>query len=393
MKNGPLTFVVDKICLVYNANNELIDLKYMKLKWLILIFLFHWESNASPLQVSFIVPDKEVNLFWQQVIEVAQSVADDLNIQLEVHLSDTNRFSTLSSVNAVSQQKNKPDYIIYRPMQGNAVAVLDLLESRKIPFVTLERGFRDTEAIEIGKPQQKYKHWLGAVSYDDKAAGALLTSALYKQHLKNNPLKKMYVTGISGAFDRVSLARQSSLEKLYKNSGNIVVNQVFPMSWELKNVKENFPAMYHRYPNTDAYWCVADLFCLTVIEQLKILGSTPDKKVLVGGFDWLPPAIDKIQTGEMTASVGGHFLMVSKALLNIVEYHHANNVFLTNTELESYELIDQNNVDVYQPFLKKAAWSEVDYRQFSSIYNKQKKPIELSIANLMIAHSRLNKNE
>jgi ABC-type sugar transport system substrate-binding protein len=278
-------------------------------------------------------------------------------------------------------------------MQGNAVAVVDLLESKKIPFVTLERGFRDVEAIEIGKPQQKYKHWLGAVSYDDQAAGALLTSALYKQHVKNKPLEKMYITGISGLFDRVSLARQSSLEKLYENSGNIFVNQVFPMSWELKNVKENFPAMYRRYPNTNAYWCVADSFCLTVIEQLKSLNSTPDKKILVGGFDWLPSAIDKIKTGEMTASVGGHFLMVGKALLNIIEYHHGNNVFLTNTRLENYELLDQNNVDEYQPFLKKAPWTDVDFRQFSSVYNKEKKPIALSIANLMFAHSQLNKNE
>jgi ABC-type sugar transport system substrate-binding protein len=365
----------------------------MKLNLLILTFLFHLQSNASSLQVSFIVPDKEAHLFWQQVIDVAQSVADDLDIKLDVHFSDTNRFSSLYSVNAVSQQKIKPDYIIYRPKQGKAVTVLDLLESRKIPFVTLEQGFSDAEAIEIGKPQQKYKHWLGTVSYDDKAAGALLTSALYKQHLKNNPLKTMYVTGISAAFDRVSLSRQSSLEKMYRSSGNIVVNQIFPMSWDIKNVKENFPTIHSRYPNTNAYWCVADSFCLTIIEQLKMLDSSSDKQIVLGGFDWLPPAIDKIKTGEITASVGGHFLMVGKALLKIIEYHHANNVFLTNSLLENYELIDQNNVDEYQLFLKKAPWTEVDFRQFSSVYNKQKKPVELSIANLMLAHSQLNKNE
>ena len=365
----------------------------MKLKWLILIFLLHGVTNASPLQVSFIVPDKEANLFWQRVIDVAQSVADDLDIKLSVHFSDTNRFSALETLDAVSQGKIKPDYLIYRPLQGNAVSILNLLESREIPFVTIERGFSDTEEIKIGKPQQKYKYWLGAITYDDKAGGAFLTSALYKQHIKHYPDKKMYITGISGAFDKVSLARQSSLEKLNRKSGNIVINQVFPMSWELKNVEQNFPSMHSRYPDTDAYWCVADEFCLAAIEQLKKLGSSSEKKIVLGGFDWLSPAIDKIKTGEMTASVGGHFLMVSKALLNIVEYHHANNVFLTNTELENYELIDQNNVDKYQPFLKKSPWSEIDYRQFSSVYNKQKKPIELSIANLMLAHSQLNNNE
>ena len=363
----------------------------MKLVWFTVLFLLQFKCFAADLNIAFIVPDKKEHRFWQLVVDVAQSIAADQNIKLDVSYSDTNRFASLSAVKAVLGKAEKPDYIIYRPMQGTAIEVLQLLESSKIPFVTLEQGFSEDELLTIGHPQEKYKYWLGSIQYDDVEGGAQLTQALYKQHQRNSPGKPMYVTGIAGGFEQVSLARQASLHKILKRSGPIVVNQIFPMSWSVDNIKQSFPAIYSRYPQTNAYWCIADSFALAVVEQLDIANST-DKTILVGGFDWLPEALDKIQSGEITASIGGHFLMVGKAILNIVEHHDGNNVFLNTNVPEKYELIDQDNIKVYQPFIKKAPWPELDFRQFSSRYNPQKKPIELTIANLITAYSQLEEN-
>jgi hypothetical protein len=44
----------------------------------------------------------------------------------------------------------------------------------KIPFITLEQGFSPDDAKNIGKPQNKYKYWLGQIIYDNKASGELL---------------------------------------------------------------------------------------------------------------------------------------------------------------------------------------------------------------------------
>jgi ABC-type sugar transport system substrate-binding protein len=360
----------------------------MKLHWFAVLIFFHTKCFAADLHIAFIVPDKKEHRFWQLVVDVAQSIASDQNIKLNVFYSDTNRFASLSAVQAITEMADKPDYIIYRPMQGTALNVLQILESSKIPFVTLEQGFSAEELLTIGEPQKKYKYWLGSIQYDDEEGGAQLTQALFKHHQRNNPDKPMYVTGIAGGFEQVSVARQASLKQITKRSGPIIVNQIFPMSWSIDNIKQNFPAIYGRYPQTNAFWCIADSFALAVIEQLGIANSS-DQNILIGGFDWLPEAIDKIQTGEMTASVGGHFLMVGKAILNIVEYHYGNNVFLNANQVEKYEVIDQDNVKVYQPFMKKAPWPEIDYRQFSSRFNPQKKPVKLSMANLISAYSQL----
>jgi ABC-type sugar transport system substrate-binding protein len=354
----------------------------MKLKWLVLIIFFQVKSFAADLHIAFIVPDKQEHAFWQLVVDVAQSVALDHNIRLDVHYSDTNRFASRSAIAAITQQADKPDYIIYRPMQGTVLDVFNIIESSKIPFITLEQGFSEAELREIGQPQKKFKYWLGAVQYDDEAGGAQLTAALEKQYRKNNADKTMFITGIAGGFEQVSMARQANLKKIPKRAGPIVLNQIFPMSWSIESINENFPAIYERYPNTNAFWTVADSFALAIIEQLD-MANAANKDILIGGFDWLPAAIDKIQTGEMTASVGGHYLMVGKALLNIIEYHHGNNIFLQTSKAESYELIDQDNVDLYQAFIKKAPWPEIDYRQFSSHFNSQKKPLEFTTANLL----------
>lgn len=364
----------------------------MNFKWLIIFSFLQGTSYATTLQVSFVSPIKRDDPFWQLVTDVARSAAEDLDIEFSIRVVDIDRFSILSAIQSLSQKANKPDYIIYRPLQGNSVSILKALESSRIPFVTLERGFSNEELIEIGQPQQKFKYWLGEVIYDNKAGGALLASALYKQHIKNYPNKKMTITGISGALEQVSFDREAGLEHVARNSVKVQINQIFPMHWLASNLTDRFPAIYQRYPTTDAYWCAADLYGLNILGQLKKLGLSDPERILIGGFDWLPETIDKIQQGEITASVGGHFLMAANALLKIVEYHNGNNVFLVNKMSEKYELIDKDNAVIYQPFLKKAPWREIDFRQFSPTYNPQQKSLELTVANLLNAYSQLNES-
>jgi ABC-type sugar transport system substrate-binding protein len=360
----------------------------MKLKLLCALTLLHFSCLGASLKVSLVIPDNADSSFWAMVVATSQSVADDLDVQLDVHYSDTNRFATRSAIEAITQQQDKPDYIIYRPLQGNAIEVLDILEASEIPFVTLEQGFNDAEQAQIGQPQQKYQYWLGTVIYDDVAAGDLLSQALLTQHHLNKPNKKMSITGIGGGFDRVSVARQLSLTPSSKRNNEIIVNQIFPMSWSVENVKQQFPQVHKRYPNTDAYWCVADIFALTIIEQFSLGTVATNAPILIGGFDWLPEALDKIKSGEMTASVGGHFLMAAKALLDIVEYHKGTDTRFEQKPMAKFELIDQSNVELYHPFIKQLPWPEIDYRQFSKVYSQQVKAPELNVANLQAAYAK-----
>ncbi|MFT5676516.1 MAG: ABC-type sugar transport system substrate-binding protein [Paraglaciecola sp.] len=360
----------------------------MKWKWLFPL-VFAWQANADNLQVTFVVPDGTGPLFWNLVADVGRSVADDLDVDIEVVHSASNRFDSKLAIEKILQRKTKPDYIIFRPFHGNAVNVFDLLESEKIPFVTLEQAFSGEEEKAIGLPQQKYKYWLGQINYDNKAGGELLTNALHKQHLKSMPKQTMNIIGIGGDFDAVSKSRQVYLEGLYKGKKDIVVNQIIPMYWSPITVEQSMAGLHQRYPNTNVYWCAGDQMALEVIRQLKLLIPNESKRILIGGFDWLPKALQKLKSGDMTASVGGHFLMAGAAVLKIVDYHNGINSFLNNPKPQLFELIDNENVDIYLPFLDKAPWPEIDFRQFSHSKRKQATALKLTVANLLQAYQKI----
>jgi ABC-type sugar transport system substrate-binding protein len=355
---------------------------------LLLLVLASGQGRAETLRISFVVPDEKGPIFWDLVAGVAVSAAEDLGVELEVLNSASNRFASKKVIEKIIRRQNKPDYIVFRPFQGNAREIFDLLESSKIPFVTLEQAFEDSEVVEIGRPQQKYHYWLGQINYDNAAGGKLLTDALLKHFRKLHPDNIFHITGIGGDFDGVSKARQANLAEEFQPSDNIFVNQIFPMYWSPIAVKERFASIHLRYPDTSAYWCAGDQMALEVIDQLSHMENPLNKKYLIGGFDWLPPALEKIKTGEMTASVGGHFLMAANAVVKLVDYHHGKHPFSGQQSSELFELIDNDNVDVYLPFLKKAPWPTIDFRQFSEAKHDGSQVKKLTVFNLLQAYSK-----
>jgi hypothetical protein len=48
--------------------------------------------------------------------------------------------------------------------------------------VTSEQTFSGKEALELQRPKQKYKTWIGEVAYDNADGGVLLLNALLKEH-------------------------------------------------------------------------------------------------------------------------------------------------------------------------------------------------------------------
>jgi ABC-type sugar transport system substrate-binding protein len=364
----------------------------MKFICLIALVFMQLKVNAETLNITFVVPDQKNITFWNVVSAVAGSVAEDVDVNLSVVYSDNNRFASKMVLEKIALSLDKPDYLIFRPFQGNSLEVFNLLESQGIPFVTLERAFTSDEAKQLDSPQQKFKHWLGTINYDNEAGGKLLTQALYAQFKTRYPDKPFYLTGIGGDFDAVSLERQAYLEQYFKPNEHIIVNQIFPMYWRAQAIEERFAGIHQRYPHTNAYWCAGDNMALAVSRQLSKLGIKPGQQVLIGGFDWLPSAIEKIRSGELNASVGGHFLMAGNAILNIIEYHHGNNVFINNLQREKYELIDQSNVNVYLPFLQQAPWPQVDFARFSASKTQNGPPEKFNVANVLKAFHTLSQH-
>ena len=59
----------------------------------------------------------------------------------------------------------------------------------------------------------------------------------------------------------------------------------------------------------------------------------------------MPEALLKIQQGEYTASVGGHFLMGAIAMTKIFDYEQGIDSFSGQPKFYDFEVITKNNVD------------------------------------------------
>ena len=352
-----------------------------RLLLVVITIIFMSNAHAKSLEITFIVPDKNGPAFWKMVTSISQAAAKTLKVNLEVIYSANNRFEHKLQIEKLIQRKRKPDYIIFRPFQGTVRDSFNLLEENQVPFVTLERAIFSLESEKIGVPKQKYKYWVGQVVYDNVVGGKLLKDALVKEHFVRNPHKKLFMTGIGGNHDTLSLDRQSALEQLILNdddSQQIIVNQIFPMLWNTSLLTQRFPQIMKRYPKTNAFWCAGDAMALEVFKQLK---SNNTEDILIGGFDWLPEVLKEIETGNITASVGGHFLMTTSALVKIVDYHHGVGSFTSPSIMNQYEIITQENVREYLDFMNDKAWNKIDFAEF--LHSKYSAPPELSVKNMI----------
>lgn len=349
----------------------------MRIFYFIMLCIITLPSTAKT-KVTFIIPDNKGPIFWQLVSDVSQATALSLNIKLEVIYSDSNRFAVKKTIDEVSQRKTKPDYLIFRPFYGNTITAFDQLEAAKIKFITLEQAFTGKTQQLLGQPQEKYKYWLGQINYDNKAGGKLLLDALITAHFNKYPHQAMHIAGIGGDFDKVSKDRQNALENYQttKLEQTVMINQIFQMNWDPKLIIERFSMLRERYPLTNTYWCAGDQMALTILQQLP-----SNETAIIGGFDWLPSMLKKIKTGEVTASVGGHFLMVSLALTKIVDYENGVKRFLTPPLLHKYELITQKNIQQHITFFNKRQWYKIDFSRY--LFSKNTDNRALTIKHLL----------
>jgi hypothetical protein len=56
--------------------------------------------------------------------------------------------------------------------------------------------------------------------------------------------------------------------------------------------------------------------------------------------------------------------MTGDALVQIVDHHDGTDRFLNEPLLNSYESIDSENIDRYQPFLTSQYWKQADFLKY-----------------------------
>jgi len=366
------------------------------------IILFCFSSRVVALNVVFINPSVPGTAFWDRVSAVAIATANDLNINLTIVYGRDNRILHHQAVQEVVSNTSKPDYVIMSAYGGNAEQQYQLLNNAKIPFVTLERTLHETEQRSIGLPQEKYSYWLGEIFHDNVYAGQLLGNELITAMLEKRSNKQLNykAVGISGNFsgesdDRVTGFKTSTnLHDLSnKEFGDITASklkidvlQVVRAGWSRERSRSIIYRLSERYGNIDIVWAASDGMALGVIDAMNSgLSRINPETVVIGGIDWTKEGINKIKQGELTASVGGHFMQASWALIKIYDYKMGLSVFKKSANSKTYDLevINQDNIDDFMPLANAVNWDKINFKSYSRYQNPKLKQYKFSLKHVI----------
>jgi len=130
---------IEKLIFASHAANRIYTMR-AAMNRIFVGLIFFLAFSAQAIEVTFINPSFKGSPFWQEVSDIANVAASDLNISLKIIYSGGHRLLQKEQIDKLITQENKPDYVIFLPYDGTALATFNKLEQAKLPFVTLERS-------------------------------------------------------------------------------------------------------------------------------------------------------------------------------------------------------------------------------------------------------------
>jgi len=349
----------------------------MSLKIILIFICFISFNNAlaanKSINVLLLNPSIINDPFWHQVEALTKKAAKDLDIELDVIYGNGNRFLQIQALKNYLSHNEIPDYIMLLNYPGGALTTFNLLSKYPVKIITLEQTISGKEKQEIGLPRGKFKSWIAEIYHDNKNAAQLLASSLFKKAKDKG--KPLVVAGISGHFGSESSIRNSGL-LLASEEYKADLKQIVYAQWSRKNAYDKTFKLLKRYPDISVIWCASDEMALGAIKAVKKMGLIPSKDIFIGGFDWIQSAILSIKQNEMSASVGGHFMMGVWALITIYDKERGIDRFKDQSvdkSLFDLELIENINISTYSALLDQSTLLEIDFKKLSLFHDQNKK--------------------
>ena len=267
--------------------------------------------------------------FWPMVENVLRATAADLGVTLEVYYSNENPLDHINQVEAALTRSDRPvDGVLFHNHKHRGVELLKRVEAHGVPAMLMNAGFMAAE--NAGRPRENYRCWIGAMLPDDEGAGYRLAKALIAEAERlPNGLHQgaVHMVGIEG--DRASMASQRRVEGLKralaerageKEKPPVVFHQYFHSKWKRDLAATAYKMTRARYPEVTVFWTAADIMGLGVVDAATEEGRRPGHDFVTGGMDLLPYTFEQLEAGNLTASVGAHYIEAAFALTALYDY-------------------------------------------------------------------------
>lgn len=355
--------------------------KNMKLAFLSLFFLHTLVSLVGQANADnglktaiFLRPDKAEGEFWDIFTDAMKAASKDLDIQLKIIPSYSDPFQLVQNARIVSRMSPKPDLVIFRVQDSVGQQLLNVFEDAKIDMLVVNTGFSKKNQIKVGKPRERYEHWIGQIIPDDFNAGKQIAEYLYKKALakgmtQNGQVTSIAINGVKGT--RASEERMSGLYESLEIYRNFTLNKSSEGYYEAEPAKITTRMLLKHYPETNIIWAVNDNSAIGAVKAVKERNLIPGQDILICGIDWVPEVFKYIRNGEIEASLGGHVMEGAWALILAYDYKNGHD-FIETTGAEIYssmKIIDRSNIDLFSARIESVNWNEINFKAFTKTHN------------------------
>ncbi|MGL1863610.1 MAG: ABC transporter substrate-binding protein [Pseudodesulfovibrio sp.] len=357
-------------------------LSYLTSLFLLAVFLLAPAAHAKskPLVV-FANPGGKGDAFFQLMDDFMQAAADDLGFELVVYHGDRNHVLIDENIENIFSQDRLPDYLIGMNARGSGVSMLKKGEAAHVKSIIINQSFLGEERDQMRNPGEKYKEWLFEYLPDDTQSGYLLAKSLIEKALADGLVDKdgkVNIIGISGhETSAASILREKGLAQAVKEFPQAQVLQVTHAGWKRDRAREIAQGLLIRHPDATVFWSASDMMAAGIADGIRDNGKRPGKDVLTGGVDWANFALDMVESGVFTVTVGGHFMDGAWGLVMLYDQIHGKTVpTFSNSHFSS---ITAKNVASYRKNMAPENWDKIDFKKFSKHLNPKLKEYDFSL--------------
>ncbi|WP_188694871.1 ABC transporter substrate-binding protein [Bowmanella pacifica] len=326
--------------------------------------------TAQAASVMFVSPSTPDDPFFSRVELFTRLAAQSLDLDLTVVYGDAHRIYQHAELEK-RLANSPPDYLLVQVYSGSGKSLFDLLKRYpKVSVISLEHLLLNHESENVGLPGQLYPNWVAEIAFDNAAASELLGAYLLSECEANALAGRPGVVGVNGLHGQEALQRQTGLIEAVDQKAPFFVHQVVNAKWQRPLAYQQTKALLGRYPDTSVIWAASDWMALGVAEAVEPM-TKQGVTFCIGGFDWLPETVNSIQSGQITASVGGHFMIGAWAMVMVYDHLHGSlpDYVKQGEPLFDLHLMHKGNVNELGPLLAPKAWQGVDFRSYSLHHN------------------------
>lgn len=324
-------------------------------------------TQENNLVISLFNPGDANNDFWNQTVAFAQEAASQLGIELRVFYGDDDFALVANQIEQEATRADRADAFLFPSVQRSGVQYLQIVEEHNVPSFVFNMGF-DTNTI--GMPRTQYQHWLGQMVPDDVTAGYELAKALIDAAVEADAYSddgNIHMIGVTGRqTDTAANQRADGLEQAAAEYNDVSLHQVIPSNWSQDDTRRRIQGSLRRFSQTNVIWTASDNMAMAALDWARENGKTPNQNFFTGGVDWTNEGLQMVANGELTASVGGHFMEGGWSVVLLYDYLMGTDFAEVDVVFSSpMSALTADNVTEYLNAFGDQDWSPIDFRSYS----------------------------